>query len=121
MLHNKTSKPLTVDWNRASLVDASQAAQKIMHSGVRYIDRDKPQPPTVVPPGAKLEDVLVPISNVRYVGGNVARGWSTAPFLPDGREALPYKGRSLGVLLPIESDGKVENYHFVILIEDVQL
>src|ERR1044072_3604922 len=68
-LENKSPHPLEVDWSRASFVDTNGTAHKVMHEGVRYIERDKALPPTVIPSGANISDVIVPVSLVSFESG----------------------------------------------------
>ena len=47
-LQNKTQQPIEIEWSRASFVDINSTAYRVVHEGVRYIERDKAPPPTVL-------------------------------------------------------------------------
>jgi hypothetical protein len=115
-LRNKSEQPIQIDWNSASYVDPAGRAHKVMHEGVKYVDRNSPQPPTVVPPGATIDDRVVPSDHVEYVERS---GWLTRALLPAGDEASALQGRTLGVLLPIQTAGTTENLYFLFSIDRV--
>lgn len=117
-LHNKTAGPAKVDWNSAAYVDVLGQSHKVMHSGVKFIDREKAQVPSVVPPGASVSDMVFPVDYVSYTSGKYG-GWSEELLFPLAPKAKSYKGQSFSVFLPIEVNGGVRNYHFVFRIEDV--
>jgi len=124
VLENLTDKPIKIIWDDASIVQYGEA-RKVMHTGVKYIDRSQHQPPTNIPSNARIEDALTPIDEVWY---SSYYGWQTHPLFIDDdlgkpqfrTAALACKGQKLGVLLPVEIDGKVINYQFEFLITDVQ-
>ncbi|MCP4213460.1 MAG: hypothetical protein GY765_02335 [bacterium] len=57
---------LTISWDDSSFVDQNSKAGRIMHSGVRIIDRTKSIPPTILPPETKFDGFLVPVDKVFY-------------------------------------------------------
>lgn len=120
LLHNKTSNPIKIDWDQVSYVDVSSESHKVMHSGVKYIDREKPQAPTVLPPTAKLNDIIFPTDYVFYTSGKYGK-WSRNPLFPDATKAELYKGKSFSVFIPFEINGVIKNYFFTFNIEDVEI
>lgn len=115
MLHNRGSLPAKIDWNSAAFVDIAGGSHKVMHDGVKFINRNNLQAPTVIPPGARISDFVYPTDYVTNFYGE----WLEAPLFPDAPKANAFKGRSFGVFLPIEIDGKVKNYNFVFRVNDV--
>jgi hypothetical protein len=80
-LQNKTQSPIKVDWNTLSYVDITGLAHGVVHTGVRYIERDRPQVPTIIPPAAMIEDVIIPSGHISYTSGT-AGGWSSRLLFP---------------------------------------
>lgn len=119
ILQNKTENPIKIDWNQVSYVDVLGESHKVMHSGVKYTDRANPQPPTVVPPTAKLEDIVFPIDYVYYSSGKYG-GWREIPLFPEAPKAKLFKGRSFSIFMPLEISGVNKNYLFSFKIEDVE-
>jgi uncharacterized protein YcfL len=118
VLKNKTENPITIDWNKVSYIDVSMESHRVMHTGVRYIERDKPQAPTIIPPTAKVEDEIIPVDKVFY--GEYLDTWLVRPFFPLGPEALSYKGKSFSIFMPLEINGVVKNHLFTFTIQDVE-
>jgi hypothetical protein len=118
VVRNKSSSPAKIDWNLAAYVDADGASHKVMHEGVKFTDRSNVQPPTVIPPGASAGDLVYPIDYAVYISGRYG-GWTELPLFPEAPKAKAYKGKTFGVFLPLEIDGRVRNYNFVFTIKDV--
>jgi len=120
VLKNKTGNPIKIDWNQVSYVDVLGESHKVMHSGVKYIDRDKIYAPTVIPPSAKIEDIVFPSGYVYYKSGKYG-GWRKVPLFPKAPEAKLYKGMTFSVFMPLQINEAVKNYLFTFHIEDVKL
>lgn len=112
---NKTLTPVKILWDDASVVDLSGLSRKVWHRGVKYIEKEKSQVPTIIAPGARVEEVIVPADNLE-LGES---GWDLKPLLPNGPEAFKYKGSQFGVLLPLKLGNVRKNYMFVFRIDDV--
>lgn len=67
-LKNKSDYSMKIPWDDIVYVDISSNTQRVMHSGVKYTDRNSSQPATIVPKNASISDVLLPTDNVKYVG-----------------------------------------------------
>ena len=91
----------------------------MLHQGVKLADRDKPQSPTVIPPGAKINDLVAPSDGVRF--STVVNDWEHDPLLPPSQMIVNYKGKTFGVFMPILTNSKKKNYTFTIRIDDVQM
>lgn len=113
-LHNKTQTPIEIDWVHASFVDTGAEAHRIVHEAIRYIERDKAPPPTVVPAGANIKDTIIPSDYVSYESGS-AGGWKVQSIF-EGRLA-EYEGKTISILLPIKMRGVVKNYQFAFKVE----
>ena len=127
-LTNKTSHSIRIIWDKAVYVDEKGNSQRIMHSGVKYTDRNNPQPPTTVAKGATVSDLLFPAENVDWVGGPYG-GWQIKPLFPTSStsgspedllaQAKKYVGKSFHVLLPLEIEQTVKEYIFVFKVNHV--
>jgi len=60
---NKTDTSTKLIWDEVSLVQFGKT-QRVMHVGVKYVDRNSSQPASVIPPGSVLEDMVLPSDNV---------------------------------------------------------
>jgi hypothetical protein len=111
-LQNKTNNVIEIEWSRASYIDFDNEAHRVIHEGIRFIERDKAPPPTVIPAKASVSDVVIPTDYVHY---DSDRGWQIRKAIESNLSN--YNGKAFGVLLPIRIKSTLKNYHFVFRIE----
>lgn len=111
-LRNHSNEPIKIIWDEVALVDCSGKSHRVMHEGVKYISRDQLQPPTMLPPGANIRDVIIPTSLVGYTSGRYG-GWYT-------NDLPTFNGCILGVNLSTEISNHKENYYFKFVVEHQQ-
>jgi hypothetical protein len=116
-LENKSDHSIQIVWDEAAYENGSTG--RIMHSGVKYIDRNNPQPPTVVIKKAKIDDIILPTDNVYYISGQYG-GWNTKPLFPNSANSQEelnsltqnYINKTVGILLPLKIEDTVNEYIF---------
>lgn len=125
ILENKTDHSLKVVWDEAAFLSPSGSSSRMMHEGVRYIERDASMPASVVPRRGRLIDFVVPTDRVRYESGRYG-GWRVDPLLSPGspsrgsiEEAQANIGQRFSVLLPIEIQGETNEYMFTFEVKAV--
>ena len=124
-LKNKTDHSIKIIWDEAVYVDQNGSSERVMHSGVKYIDKSNPQPPTVVVKNANIDDMIVPTDNVYYTSGQYG-GWRTKPMFPniastqDELNTLTQKyiGKEVKILLPLKIQETINEYIFTFKVED---
>ncbi|HEX8213527.1 MAG TPA: hypothetical protein VF584_25380 [Longimicrobium sp.] len=107
-IRNKSASTLRLMWDDASFIESDGEAGRIMHSGVRFLERDRPQPPSIIPAGTTLTDQAIPVDRVSFSSG-ASGSWRTAPIFRRG-EAVA--GKRVGLLIPVDMDGKKLEYTF---------
>jgi len=120
-MKNKTNHSIKIIWDEAVYVDQNGSSGRVMHSGVKYIDRSNPQPPTIVVKNANISDMIVPVDNIYY-----SDGWNTIPLFPNQAnseeelqsKANKYIGKEVKILLPLKIEDTVNEYIFTFKIED---
>jgi hypothetical protein len=131
-LRNLTSDPMKINWDEASLIIYGQS-KRVMHNGVKFIDRSAPQAPTVIPGGSSIDDLVLPTDNVYYREGyyetytSSPGGWEQRDLFltrdmnkEDTKQLiLNSKGQTFKFFLPIEQNGKKMNYTFEFQVTDV--
>ena len=129
-IKNKSNRAIKINWDEIVYISPSGAAHRVIHSGIRYIDRNKPQAPSVIPPNANFSDIIVPSDNIYYL--EVPRtgivdldlkfskleGWRVADLIYPGQDL---KGKTFKVYMPLEIDGEKKNYTFTFKIKDVTI
>lgn len=120
-LQNKADSALVLDWDKASYVDFSGQSHRVIHTGVRLMDRDKSQASTLIPPTARIEDEFFPVDNISWESGIGERvgDWTQAPLIQPTKDPVGYKGGSFSIYFPLKVGDKEKNYLFTILIQDV--
>lgn len=98
-LVNKLQQPITVEWDRCAFVDADGVSHRVIHAGVRLMNRDQPQAPSVVGALGRIEDLIIPTDYVAFVDGR----WINRVYLPIDPAA---KGKKYSFIVAILVDGK---------------
>jgi len=114
VLRNLSDDPLEIDWNKVSYIDFAGTAQRVIHKGVRFIDRNGHLPPTVVPPTARIADILLPANLIYY-----SDGWDRLALLPQGEKAKATEGKTCSVFIPVAYSGRTVNYLFAFQVAKV--
>jgi len=128
MLHfiveNLAESTLALQWDEAAFVGLEGTADRVIHTGVKYMDTGKSLPPTIVPRGTKHSDAVIPASNIHWSEGSrfVPGQWTIRPllalFILEGKTeaevaaALAPDG-TMRVLLPIVAGDRKVEYTFV--------
>lgn len=123
-LKNKSKHTLKINWDDISLVDIDGNVKRVMHSGVKYNNRNESQPATNIPRNATLTDNLTPTNNIGYIDG---LGWKTTNLIPLKRQSTredlakyikDYNSKDLtmSIMLPIEIESVQNDYVFVFAV-----
>lgn len=120
-LKNKSNYSIKINWDDISYVDYTGKVGRVMHSGVKYIERNNSQPSTTIPRDASISDILVPTDNV-YHG---SYGWYKTPLIPSSfkkgneQQAQTYIGKKMTILMPIIIENVQNEYTFIFNIDDI--
>lgn len=120
-IRNDTQSSIKVLWDDAAFIDGEGISHRIIHTGTKYIDKEKAQVPSVVAQSSEINDSLYPVDYVilnNTSSGTI--GWSKQPLLDltqkyrSKEEALNVIAciNSLKLLLPIEYNGIKKEYLF---------
>ncbi len=120
-LTNKSQHSIKIPWDEVVYVDIKGQTGRVMHSGIKYIDRNNSQPASVVPRGASISDLVMPTDNVYYVSGQYG-GWSEHPLLPkytttEEIQSSGVVGKSMKVLFPVVIENVTNEYTFEFCID----
>lgn len=123
-LYNKSGHSLKINWDDISFVDTKGQVGRVMHSGVKYTERNNSQPATTVPKGASISDILLPTENVYYVSGQYG-GWRENYLLPCVYQtpeafnagASSLVGKTMTIMMPIMIENIQNDYTFTFNID----
>ena len=123
-LKNKSGHTLKINWDDVSYVDVKGQVGRVMHSGVKYADRNSSQPATTVPKGASISDILLPTDNVYYASGQYG-GWRETYLVPCvyktpeafNSEAPTLVGKTMTIMMPIMIENVQNDYTFTFDID----
>ncbi len=119
VLKNKSNHTIKINWDDISFVDYNGKVGRVMHSGVKYTDRNNSQPATTIPKNANIEDILLPTDNVYFLSGQYG-GWQEKLLIPSiyqTKEAFAagandYVGKTMKILMPIMIENVQNDYTF---------
>ena len=77
---NLSPYDLKILWERAEYTDVNRKTQRLMHSGVRFPDRNNPIPDQFVLSRSSVQETLFPISNVYMLPQR--KGYDIRPLIP---------------------------------------
>jgi len=73
---NQGSETIVLIWDECSLVLPNRESLKIIHTGVKYIEKEKPQASTPIPPKTFVKEAIWPIDHITWTSS----GWIERPL-----------------------------------------
>jgi hypothetical protein len=114
---NLTAQNVKILWERAEYTDTNGQSHRLMHSGVRFQDRNNPIPDQIVPPRSAVQEAVIPISKVYFV--QQKKLYAIRPlFELDTDTAAGLKGKAINLFIPVEVNRAIIPYNFKIEITD---
>lgn len=111
VITNKSKQVIRLPWDEVVFTSPNSGAMRVMHSGIKYISRDQPQPATIIPPGSKVSDIITPTENISYTSGRYG-GWSTEDLLTD--ESI---GKSPKIYFPLTIGETKREYSMAFIVK----
>lgn len=69
LLSNRTDQAISIIWDACSITLPSGQTSQVIHEGIRYMHKQEPMAPTTVPPGASIQESVIPTVNIYYSDG----------------------------------------------------
>ena len=107
-LKNVSDYSIKLVWDDAVFVSTSGLSSKIMHGGIRYSQRDAPQPASTIIRGAALDYIACPIDNVYY--DTLLEEWRIRSMFPSD---VQFETKHISLMLPLLIQDVVNEYIFV--------
>ncbi len=108
ILKNVSDNTLKVVWNEAVFVDVDGSTSKVMHTGIKYSQREADQPASTIIKGAKLEDLAAPTDKVYY--SETLKEWTSKSLYANASQNV--EGQTIKLMLPIQVKEVVNEYIF---------
>ncbi|MCX6163883.1 MAG: hypothetical protein NTU73_03310 [Ignavibacteriae bacterium] len=133
LIENKTDHSIKILWDESAFIDSKGVSHRIMHTGIKYNDRENPQPPSVIARKGKIEDLVFPTDYVYY-----SDGWKEMPLFVDFdyhsaylrgdyRNFLDFRedvnknlNKEYSVLLPLQIENVTNDYIFTFKVNDIK-
>ncbi len=116
IIKNISDNSIKILWNEASYVGTDGFTSQIMHSGIKYFDKEKLQTPTIIISGASLSDGVIPTNNATW--SDVEKRWIESPLINYGNSS-DLDGKTMKLMIPIQIvNGIVNEYIFTFRIRN---
>lgn len=122
-LKNKSDHSLKINWDNAAWINPFGESKRIIHTGVKLVDKNLPQAPSIVVRNGILRDSITPSENIYYEGDPYYE-WRCLSLLhhtdilgvmsmqSELEKAQIYVDKTCGLLIPIEIEGVQNDYLF---------
>lgn len=123
---NNSGKTIKIIWDSVIFIDSYGESHKVIHSGVKLIDRNSSQPPTLVVKDSFILDSIQPADNIKWINGYLTMPgrWDEQSILPvslygDNHLRTKFKdivssqiGKKLKILVTLDFSGTQKEYLF---------
>ncbi|MDR2584984.1 MAG: hypothetical protein LBC84_02000 [Prevotellaceae bacterium] len=113
-LTNVSEHFIKIPWDEAVYVDQYGKARRVIHDGIPYERKGEPQPFTVVPQGARIDDFLLPVDNILAENKNFVN-WKVVYLFYD---KLKNVGQEVKLVLPMMLQNVRFDYVFTFKVEE---
>jgi hypothetical protein len=79
ILKNNTNQNIKLIWDEV-LITIDSNESRVIHEGIRLIDKGKTQIPSIIYPNQTIKDIISPIENIQWVSNE---GWDQSPLFID--------------------------------------
>ena len=116
-LKNKTNHSIRIPWDDIVFINPGGRSMRVIHSGIRYIDRNKEQAPSIVAKNSVLDDILVPADYIYYLddGGSGLGGWKVHDVFHNYEQI----GAEASIVFPVVIENVTNEYTFRFQVKDV--
>ncbi len=123
-IQNNAASSIKIIWDDMAFVGLDGKSKRIIHQGIKYDDKEKPQAPSVVMRNSKITDLLIPSSNIYY--NQTLKKWSAhalfndITFSPEDESIKHASGKKIQILLPAVVNETRYEYQFIFEIEETK-
>ena len=116
-IKNLTDSAIKVIWDEASFIDQAGVAHRVIHTGTKYVDKEKAQVPSSIPKHSRISETLAPADHIAYYGSS---GWSYSPLYTTNAiygtkeelQRIISDNKVFKLMIPIEIGDIIDEYTF---------
>lgn len=110
IIKNDTDQLVKIIWDNCVYRGFNNQPSRVIHHGVKYIDKEKPMAPSLIPPRSEIAEGVVPANHISWG----SRSWVVTkiinPYSP------PAGGEMFSLYFCIERGGEEVFYNFKFII-----
>lgn len=110
-INNKSQGNIEIEWDKIIYINENNHSSRVIHSGIKYADKNSPQVPSLVAPKTSITDVIIPVDNI-YLS-SVSYEWRISSLLRNGKTNGSYDGKNVKINLPIKINGVSYEYSII--------
>ena len=123
-LENKSGYPIEIFWDDVEYYDWQGYEHRVIHKGVKYVNKNSPQLSTVVPQDSTIAEYLLPVANIYSTSGFFNSSYAAKSLFPsfknqDAANKSHLKGQTIRIKFPVMVDGNKKDYLFAFKIDDI--
>jgi hypothetical protein len=111
ILTNNSPHSMRIIWDEAVYVDENGMMSNMIHQETRLIDRNNSQMPSTVLRGARISNLLAPVSKIHY-----SDGWAQRPLF-NNADGEKLDNKTVRVSLPLQIENVTNEYVFTFTIK----
>ena len=115
-LFNKTEETIKVIWDECGFINSSGESKRTLHVGVRFLDMNNPMPPSIIPAGGNLVDLLFPTDYLDHTSGQNG-GWKQRELYSH----IPSAPENFGTFLTVKVGRKKYQYNFKFIVSSLPI
>jgi hypothetical protein len=116
ILTNVSDHFIRIPWDEAVYVDQKGKVRRVIHDGIAFERKGEPQPFTVLPQNASIDDFLIPVDNI-VAGNNNYVSWKEVYLFYDKQQNV---GQEVRLVLPVMMQHNRFDYVFTFKVEQWQ-
>lgn len=115
---------MEIPWDDIVYFDWKGDGQRVIHQNVKYVNRNLPQTPSIVPKDSMVAEHLLPVANVYTTSGFFNSSYAVKSLFPsyksqDAANKSNLVGQTIKIKFPVVVDGSRKEYLFAFQIEGV--
>lgn len=132
-IENKSNQTIKIDWDEIIYIDPYNNSCRVIHQGVKFINKDDRQSPTYIAARSSLKDQLLPVNKIYWLDMEYSGiwmfagkrgGWNVSPLFENYKSQEEANSSLLinkkpRLVFPIYIDDQKQEYTFEFIIDRI--